>query len=38
MKILLTAFEPFGGEEINASLEALRRVEAPDGAEVPLRI
>lgn len=34
MKILLTAFEPFGGEEINASLEALRRVEAPDGAEL----
>ena len=31
MTILLTAFEPFGGERINASLEALRLVEAPDG-------
>ncbi len=25
MKILLTAFEPFGGERVNAALEAMRR-------------
>lgn len=26
MKLLLTAFEPFGGEKINAALEAMKRV------------
>ena len=26
-KLLLTAFEPFGGEEINPSLEAVRQIE-----------
>lgn len=31
MKILLTAFEPFGGEAVNAALEAVSRVHAPDG-------
>ena len=31
MKILLTAFEPFGGEGTNASLEAMKRINAPPG-------
>ncbi len=31
MKILLTAFEAFGGETANAALEAVRRVRAPRG-------
>ena len=31
MKILLTAFEPFGGEECNAALEAVTRMNAPTG-------
>src|SRR5215475_3397344 len=26
-KLLITAFEPFGGEEINPSLEAVRQIE-----------
>ncbi len=34
MKLLLTAFEPFGGERINASLEALSRVEATADTEL----
>lgn len=34
MTILLTAFEPFGGEGINASLEAMRLVEPPAGTEL----
>ena len=34
MKILLTAFEPFGGDSINPALEAVRRVHAPQGAEL----
>ena len=34
MKILLTAFEPFGGDDINASAEALRLIKAPEGAEL----
>jgi len=33
MKVLLTGFEPFGGETINPSLEAVKRVSCP-GAEV----
>ena len=32
MKALVTAFEPFGGESLNASLEALRRLPARIGA------
>lgn len=32
MKALVTAFEPFGGGEINASLEAVRRLPAGIGA------
>ena len=31
MRILLTAFEPFGGESTNAALEAVMRVHAPEG-------
>lgn len=34
MRILLTAFEPFGGETTNAALEAVRRVNAPSGTEL----
>ena len=32
MKLLLTAFDPFGGAEINPAEEAVRRVKAPEGA------
>ena len=31
MKILLTGFEPFGGETVNPAWEAVCRVHAPDG-------
>ncbi len=31
MKILLTAFEPFGGESVNAAAEAVCLVRAPEG-------
>lgn len=34
MKILLTAFEPFGGERINAAHEAVKRLSAPEGVEL----
>ena len=34
MKILLTAFEPFGGEKTNASLEAMKRICVPEGTEL----
>ena len=34
MKLLLTAFDPFGGAEINPAEEAVRRVKAPEGAEL----
>ena len=27
MKLLLTAFDPFGGEKINPALEAVKRVQ-----------
>lgn len=34
LKILLTGFEPFGGEPINPSWETVRRVTAPAGTEL----
>lgn len=34
MKILLTGFDPFGGESINPALEAVKLVKAPIGAEL----
>lgn len=34
MKILLTAFDPFGGEPVNPAWEAVRRLRAPEGAEL----
>ena len=34
MKILITAFDPFGGEKTNASLEVLKRIDAPAGVEL----
>ena len=34
MKILLTGFEPFGGESLNAAWEAVRQVRAPAGTEL----
>ena len=34
MKILLTGFDPFGGESINPALEAVKLVKAPAGAEL----
>lgn len=33
-RILISAFEPFGGENRNASLEALERVSFPDNTEI----
>ena len=34
MKILLTGFDPFGGETVNPAWEAVSRVKAPQGAEL----
>ena len=34
MKILLTGFDPFGGQTINPAWEAVKRVNAPAGAEL----
>ncbi len=34
MKILLTGFDPFGGEKINPALEAVKLVKAPEGVEL----
>ena len=34
MKILLTGFEPFGGEKINPSWEAVKAVQAPTGMQL----
>lgn len=34
MKILLTGFDPFGGESINPAWEAVKRVKAPAGTEL----
>ena len=33
-RILLTAFEPFGGESINPALEIVRAIEPPSGVEL----
>ena len=34
MKILLTAFDPFGGESVNPAAEAIARVREPEKAEL----
>ena len=34
MKILLTAFDPFGGEPVNPAWEAVQRLRAPAGTEL----
>ena len=34
MKILLSAFEPFGGESINPSWEAVKQIKAPAGLQL----
>ena len=34
MKILLTAFDPFGGESVNPAEEAVKQVSAPAGVEL----
>lgn len=34
IKILLTAFDPFGGEKINPALEAVKLVNPPDDVEL----
>ena len=34
MKILLTAFDPFGGEPVNPAWEAVQLVRAPEGTEL----
>ena len=37
MKILLTGFDPFGGESINPAWEAVKLVQAPAGVELVKR-
>ena len=34
MKILMTAFEPFGKDNMNSSLEVLKRIVPPDGIDL----
>ena len=34
MKILMTGFDPFGGEPVNPAWEAVSRVKAPEGVEL----
>lgn len=34
MKIVVTAFEPFGRDTVNASAEALKLIKAPEGVEL----
>ena len=34
MKLLLTAFDPFGGEPVNPALEAVKLVQAGEGTEL----
>ncbi len=38
MKILLTGFDPFGGEQVNPALEAVKRVAVPDFELVKLTV
>ncbi|MBR3671922.1 MAG: pyroglutamyl-peptidase I, partial [Spirochaetia bacterium] len=33
-KILITGFDPFGGEAINPSWEAVKRMQVPEGMEL----
>lgn len=34
MKILITAFDPFGGDTVNPALEAVKRMRAPEGVSL----
>lgn len=37
-KLLLTGFDPFGGETINPALEAVKRVQCPGLSVIPLEV
>ena len=37
-RILLTGFDPFGGETVNPALEAVKRVQCPGLSVVPLEV
>ncbi|MCI5661798.1 MAG: pyroglutamyl-peptidase I, partial [Clostridia bacterium] len=34
MRVMVTAFEPFGGEKINPTMLLLEKLTAPDGIEL----
>lgn len=34
MKVLITAFNPFGGDQVNPALEAVKRMNAPEGVDL----
>lgn len=38
MKLLMTAFEPFGGETVNPSALVLEKLTAPDGMQIEKRV